>query len=187
MYQGNYSAVARKPEELLFPVLRKLGMSFYAYSPLAGGFLTKSRQQIEHGVGRWDPQSAIGKTYHSMYRKPAMLEALARWESIANEEGCTRADLAYRWVRYNSPLKSEFGDALIIGASNLNQLEETLASIGKGSLSEKAAEQISEIWDLIESEARQDGSRRTTRYGPSSPPPSPPVPFLSMRNMNTGD
>lgn len=35
-YQGNYNAVARKQETVLFPTLRKLGMCFYAYSPLAG-------------------------------------------------------------------------------------------------------------------------------------------------------
>ena len=34
-YQGNYSPVARKQEEILFPTLRKLGMAFYAYSPMA--------------------------------------------------------------------------------------------------------------------------------------------------------
>ena len=63
VYQGNYNAVARKAETILFPILRELKMSFYAYSPLAGGFLAKSRQQITEGVGngRWakDPFSMM--------------------------------------------------------------------------------------------------------------------------------
>jgi len=42
VYQGNYSAIARKFETTLFPTLRKLNIAFYAYSPLAGGFLTKN-------------------------------------------------------------------------------------------------------------------------------------------------
>ena len=37
VYQGNYSPVARKQEQLLFPTLRKYNIAFYAYSPLAGG------------------------------------------------------------------------------------------------------------------------------------------------------
>lgn len=65
VYQGNYSAVTRKQEEVLFPALRKLGISFYAYSPLAGGFLTKTRQDIIDGKGRFDPSAPIG----SLYRK----------------------------------------------------------------------------------------------------------------------
>jgi aryl-alcohol dehydrogenase-like predicted oxidoreductase len=52
VYQGNYSAIARNPEKSLFPVLRALNISFYAYSPLAGGFLTKTRQGLIEGVGQ---------------------------------------------------------------------------------------------------------------------------------------
>lgn len=60
VYQGNYSPVARKQDTLLFPTLRKLGMAFYAYSPLAGGFLTKTKAQIEEGVGRFAPDMLGG-------------------------------------------------------------------------------------------------------------------------------
>ncbi|KAJ7769976.1 NADP-dependent oxidoreductase domain-containing protein [Mycena metata] len=34
VYQSNYSAVARKNEELLLPLLRKLGIALYVYDPL---------------------------------------------------------------------------------------------------------------------------------------------------------
>lgn len=67
-----------------------------------------------------------------------------------------RADLAYRWVRYNSPLKPEHGDALIVGASSIEQLKETLNSIGSGPLSDKAVKRIDELWDLIAHEAPLD-------------------------------
>ena len=49
-----------------------------------------------------------------MYAKPAYLEALSEWEAIAKDiAGCSKADLAYRWVTYSSPLKSEYGDGII--------------------------------------------------------------------------
>lgn len=51
VYQGKYNAVARRPEERLIPTLRRLGMSFYAYGPIAGGFLTKSSLKIRGGTG----------------------------------------------------------------------------------------------------------------------------------------
>ena len=50
VYQGMYSPVNRKTEELL-PLLRRLGISFNAYSPLAGGFLTKTRGYVQQGKG----------------------------------------------------------------------------------------------------------------------------------------
>lgn len=173
VYQGNYSAVglnnetlltsdsnceqvARKQETLLFPTLRKLNMAFYAYSPIAGGFLTKTKQDVLDGKGRFDPSTPIGNMYATMYSKPAYLEALEQWEKIAKDEGVSRADLAYRWVKYNSPLKAEHGDAIIIGASSAKQLTETLDSINKGPLSEKAQKAIDGVWETIKHEAPLD-------------------------------
>jgi len=159
VYQGNYSPVARKQETLLFPTLRKLNMAFYAYSPLAGGFLTKTAQQIKEGAGRFGPE-ALGGMYRQMYGKDSYLEALSKWEVVAKEEGCSRAELAYRWVAYNSPLKKEYGDAIIVGASRVEQLEDTLTGLEKGKLSEKACKGIDDIWETIKHEAPLDNYSR---------------------------
>jgi aflatoxin B1 aldehyde reductase len=156
VYQGNYNPVARTQETALFPTLRKLGISFYAYSPLAGGFLTKTRADIEAGKGRFDTSDLIGKMYAGLYGKPELLESLAQWEETAKDEGCSRADLAYRWVRYNSPLKPEFGDAMIVGASNLKQLKQTIEGSNAGPLSAKAVKRIDAIWELVKSVAPLD-------------------------------
>ncbi|KAF2172491.1 hypothetical protein M409DRAFT_17725 [Zasmidium cellare ATCC 36951] len=158
-YQGNYNAIARKQETLLFPTLRKLGIAFYAYSPLAGGFLTKTKEQIKEGAGRFNTSSDPGM-YTDMYSRPSLLEALADWHAIAKEEGVTTADLAYRWVKYNSPLKPEQGDAIIIGARDHAQLKQTLDSINGGPLSEKAVKKIDEMWKKIEQDAPLDNYHR---------------------------
>lgn len=152
----DYSAAARKQESVLFPTLRKLNMSFYAYSPLAGGFLTKTRSDIAQGAGRFNA-SAFGGIYHNMFSaKASYVDALEQWASIAQEEKTTPASLAYRWVRYNSSLKAELGDALLIGASSVKQLEETLEEIGKGPLSARAVERIDQMWETIKHEAPLD-------------------------------
>ena len=91
-----------------------------------------------------------------MYGKPALLEALGQWEGIAKDEGIPRAELAYRWVAFNSPLKREHGDAVIFGASSLEQLEETVKSCAKGPLSDSAVKRIDEVWKTIEHEAPLD-------------------------------
>lgn len=156
VYQGNYNAVARRVESSLFPTLRKLGMSFYAYSPIAGGFLTKTKQQIDEGAGRFDPNTQVGKMYRGLYAKPTYLEVLAEWQETAKEEGCTGAELAYRWVSHNSALKADLGDAIIIGASSTEQINQTVAGLKKGHLSKKACEKIEEIWHKIKNEAPLD-------------------------------
>lgn len=156
VYQGNYSPVARLQEKVLFPTLRELGIAFYAYSPLAGGFLSKTKEQIQGGEGRFDNESQIGKMYYGMYAKPAYLEALAAWAKVAEEANCDKAELAYRWVTYNCVLKKEFGDAIVIGGRNVQQVEQTLGWLKHGALDEKACEGIEQVWKKIEHEAPLD-------------------------------
>ena len=91
-----------------------------------------------------------------MYKRPAYLSALAEWNAIAEEEGCSKADLAYRWVAYNSPLSNKYGDAIIVGASSHAQLEKTLKGLRDGPLSENAQKRIDRVWKTVEHEAPLD-------------------------------
>ena len=162
VYQGNYNPVARRYDTTLIPLLRELKIAFYAYSPLAGGFLVKDVATLKvndsqrGGEGRWDPSSQVGAIYHDRYNRPALLHALTDWESIANEARCSKAELAYRWVRYNSILKPEYGDMIILGASSGKQLEETLKGINNGPLDEAIAKKIDRVWEAVKDEAPLD-------------------------------
>lgn len=139
-------------------MLRELKISFYAYSPLAGGFLCKSPETIIEGkgTGRWDPKSAPGSLYLGFYNTPRQVQALAEWQAIAEEAGTSKAALAYRWVTYNSILKPEHGDGIIIGASAVQQLDETLKSLEQGPLPESVVTMIDRIWELVKDEAHVD-------------------------------
>lgn len=116
VFQGNYNPVARHYDTTLFPLLRELNIAFYAYSPLAGGFLVKDAHTLESGgvQGRWNPSFGVGKVYNDRYMKPSLLEALSEWEAIANEARVSKAALAYRWVMYNSKLSAEHDDGIIV-------------------------------------------------------------------------
>lgn len=108
------------------------------------------------GEGRWDPSSMVGKIYHDRYNRPALMEALEVWESVANEAGVSKSELAYRWVRYNSMLKPEFGDGIILGASSGRQLEETLKIIDKGPLDAATAKKVDQVWEMVKDQAPID-------------------------------
>ncbi|RKU49465.1 Aflatoxin B1 aldehyde reductase member 2 [Coniochaeta pulveracea] len=150
VYQGSYNPLSRSKETVLFPTLRKLGMSFYAYGPSAGGFLGKTVAQIQE-MSR-DP-TLVSATCRPYVGNPRYLDALAKWHSIAWREGITGAELAYRWVAYHSALSRDNGDAMIIGTSSPEQLEETLTGTEKGPLSVEACTEIHDIWAKLQLEA----------------------------------
>ncbi|KAJ6520468.1 NADP-dependent oxidoreductase domain-containing protein [Mycena sanguinolenta] len=159
VYQGNYSAVARKQETELFPTLRKLGIAFYVYSPMAGGLLTKTAQQLREGsedAGRFAKGHVLQGLYGGLYNKPSYYKALDLWEEAAKDAGCSRAELAYRWVAFDSAVDPKYGDAIIFGASKHSQISETLAWLKHGSVGEAAKAKIDEIWKVIEHEAPLD-------------------------------
>lgn len=165
VYQGNYNAVSRKIETTLFPVLRGLGIVFYAYSPIAGGFLTKSSKALRDGTegGRFAAgDNPLQKMYRGFYQKPSLLEALDTWEALAAEQGAAKAELAYRWVYYHSALKPESGDVVILGASKIEQIEQTVAGLKKGPLKAEVAEGIDKIWASIENDSIVDNFDATS-------------------------
>ncbi|OOQ88589.1 putative aldehyde reductase (GliO) [Penicillium brasilianum] len=156
VYQGNYNAVARHLDSDILPTLRENGITFYAYSPIAGGFLTKTTAQLtsgSKGEGRWNPQSVVGSFYHALYNKPALLEALDKWNAISEAAGIPKAALAYRWVAFHSALDARLGDVLVIGASSLKQVKQTVAALKEGPLPQKVAEEISGLWELVRNDA----------------------------------
>ena len=152
VYQGPYHPLARHQETDLFPTLRKLGMSFYAYSPSAGGFLGKTVAQVEEAVRNAPAGPGFRPLRMRLAGSPAHIAALGKWEAIAEREGTDRAELAYRWAAYHSAMKRDLGDALIIGASSLEQIEETLSAVEKGPLSETAVKEIDEFWASVKDE-----------------------------------
>ena len=138
------------------PTLRKHGIAFYAYSPIAGGFLSKSKEELTHPEGRFGRGDGLAKLYNGLYNRPSYLAALDAWEGIARDEGVSRAELAYRWVMWHSKLSEDFGDAVIVGARTEEQLKETMGWVRKGAMSAAAVRRIEEIWEGVKANAPLD-------------------------------
>ena len=158
VFQGNYNPVSRHIEEDLFPVLRKLNISFYAYSPIAGGFLVKDPAAIrsKEVEGRFNDKTGTGSMYSTLYGKETLLSALEEWGEIAKAAGISKAALAYRWTSYHSALDPKHGDGLIVGARKTEQLEETLVAIEAGPLDKSTAEKAGAVWSKVKAEAPRD-------------------------------
>ncbi|KAK7018303.1 aflatoxin B1 aldehyde reductase member 4 [Favolaschia claudopus] len=169
VYQGNYNAVARKIETEIVPTLRKLNIAFYVYSPIAGGLLAKTSQQMQSGgaeAGRFAKGDELEKLYGGMYNKPSMLEALNLWAAAAKVAGCSPAELAYRWVAFDSVVDSKYGDAVIFGVRNYTQIEETMGWLKAGTIGQAAKDKIDEIWKVVEKDSPLDNYNSFHKQAP---------------------
>lgn len=149
VYQGIYNAVHRQVEPELFPCLRKYGLSFYAYNPLGGGFFTgryRSMEDKPEAGSRFDPQKNQGRNYRNRYWNEPYFKALGNIEEVAKKHGLSLGEVALRWLSHHSQLRREHGDAVIIGASSLNHIEQNLADLEKGPLPEDVVRVLDESW-----------------------------------------
>lgn len=114
--QTEYSLFSREPETDLLPVLRELGIALVAYSPLGRGFLSGRFHAINdlapEDWRRGNPRFQGAQFAHNL--------ALAgRLQQIAQQKGCTAAQLALAWILRRS------SDVIPIpGTSSMNRLEE---------------------------------------------------------------
>jgi aryl-alcohol dehydrogenase-like predicted oxidoreductase len=119
--QTEYSMWSRDPESEILPLCERLGVTFMAYSPLGRGFLAgavRSRadlgaDDIRLGHPRFSPENLA----HNL----ALVDRLA---AIADERGCTAAQLALAWV-----LAQPWRIVPIVATRRLEHLAENVAAI----------------------------------------------------------
>jgi len=73
--------------------------------------------------------------------------------AAAQKEGLTGHAVALRWVLYHSILDGKLGDAMIIGASSLEQLEENLEICKAGPLPAHLVQMVNEMGERIRESA----------------------------------
>lgn len=150
VYQGLYNILSRTPEDVLFPVLRQHGISFYAYSPLAGSFLTESGPNES---GRFSLENIAGKIYRDHYYKDSHFKALSLLKETAAKHGLTVPELAFCWLNHHSQLKRALGDAIIIGGSRLATVENSIVNLEKPALSLDVIKVADEVWQIVKGDA----------------------------------
>jgi aryl-alcohol dehydrogenase-like predicted oxidoreductase len=93
--QTEYSLWSRDPEDEILSTCRDLGVTFVAYSPLGRGFLTgrfKSPDDFAADDWRRNNPRFQGENFAKN------LELVARLEQMAQEKGCSPAQLALAWL-----------------------------------------------------------------------------------------
>jgi aflatoxin B1 aldehyde reductase len=77
------------------------------------------------------------------------LNAAAAVHTAAQKEGLTGHAVALRWVLHHSIIDGKLGDAMIIGASSLGQLEENLEICKAGPLPAHLVQMVDEMGERV--------------------------------------
>lgn len=119
--QTEYSLWSREPEEEILATCRELGIGFVAYSPLGRGFLTGQFTRFED-FPEDDYRRSSPRFQGENFQKN--LDLVRRVEEIAQEKGCTPAQLALAWV-----LAQDKNIVPIPGTKRRKYLEDNVAAL----------------------------------------------------------
>jgi aryl-alcohol dehydrogenase-like predicted oxidoreductase len=123
--QPEYSLVTRDAERELLPLCESEGLAVIPWSPLAGGILTgkySKDRDFPGGTRGGDTENPITFTYRLDDRAWTIVDAV---KDAADRTGRTAAQIALNWVLHRRGIT-----APIIGARNLDQLEDNLGATG---------------------------------------------------------
>ena len=116
-----YNLVKRQAEVEILPMAASENLAVIPYNPLAGGLLTgKYLQDKPLSAGRLVENSQ----YQKRYGDPRFQETVRKFVQFAQEHGYRPAALAVAWVSHHPAVT-----APIIGARNVEQLEDSLQSL----------------------------------------------------------
>ncbi len=93
--QSEYSLWTRDPEGEILDTCRELGITFVPFSPLGRGFLTGQIKQLS------DLADDDSRKHYPRFQKDNFaknLELVVHISKMANEKGCTPAQLALAWL-----------------------------------------------------------------------------------------
>ena len=121
IHQPRYSMFDRHVEDGLFPVLDQLGMGSIVFSPLAQGLLT---DRYLGGSVPADSRAATSRFLNESSLSDTYLERARALNDIAAGRGQTLAQLAVTWI-----LRQPQVTSVLVGASSIGQLEQTVAAL----------------------------------------------------------
>jgi aryl-alcohol dehydrogenase-like predicted oxidoreductase len=123
--QPEYSLITRDIEREILPLCREEGLAVLPWSPLGGGILTgkyKKDAPLPEGTRGGEAEMPITFTYKLDDRAWNIVDAV---QKVAGETGKSAAQVALNWVVNRPGITSP-----IIGARNLEQLDDNLGAVG---------------------------------------------------------
>lgn len=137
LYQGRYSMLVREPESQgILDAVKENGSGFVAFSPLAQGLLTN---RYLNGIPD-DSRIARGGFLKKEALTPEVLSKIQALNERAAMRGQSLAGMALAWL-----LKNETVTSVIVGASSVEQLGDSLKTLNHLSFEEEELHAIEKI------------------------------------------
>lgn len=137
LYQGRYSMLVREPESQgILNAVKENGSGFVAFSPLAQGLLTN---RYLNGIPD-DSRIARGGFLKKEALTPEVLGKIQALNERASMRGQSLAEMALAWL-----LKNETVTSVIVGASSVEQLGDSLKTLNHLSFEEEELHAIEKI------------------------------------------
>ncbi len=139
--QPMYNLLARGIEQEYLPFCKEFGVATIVYNPLAGGMLTGKQHRERPLPGtRFD----ANQMYLDRYWHPAYFDAIDQIQKFADQAGRSIIDLALNWLLFHTAI-----DCVILGASKIEQLEQTLDVFGKAPLDDATVAALDQVWQNL--------------------------------------
>ena len=121
IYQDRYNMICRKPEDAHIDMLKKCGLGFIAFSPLAQGLLT---DRYLHGIPADSRVHREGAFLHESDITDQWIAKATRLNDIAAGRGQSLAQMSISWL-----LAKRYLTSVITGVSSTHQLDNSLKAI----------------------------------------------------------
>ncbi len=133
IHQPSYSMLNRWVEGGLLQTLDELGVGCIAFSPLAQGLLTN---KYLNGIPK-NSRVTMEDSFQKQFLSEENLKHVRALDEIARRRGQTLAQMAIAWV-----LRDKRVTTALIGARNVEQLDDSLDSVKKLDFSNEEREEI---------------------------------------------
>jgi aflatoxin B1 aldehyde reductase len=95
----------------------------------------------------------LGQVYQQIYFDPSVLELAHKVALAAEHMGIDGHAVALRWTVYHSALSTENGDAVVLGASSVEQMQKNLDAIDAGPLPEELLRLVEDVGEALKGRA----------------------------------
>ncbi|MGH9031915.1 MAG: aldo/keto reductase family protein [Acidimicrobiia bacterium] len=120
--QPQYSALWRQIENDVLPTCADVGMGNVVWSPLAGGVLT-GKYASPDDIPAESRAAGSDKVFVDQWLRPEVLDAVQALRPIAEEVGCSLAQLALAWC-----LREPWVSSVIVGATKTGHVDDNVAA-----------------------------------------------------------
>ena len=136
-----YNMLTRGAEQELVPFLKDKKKGMTVFNPLAGGLLSGKYKNSQPDPGTRFDKNPV---YQKRYWREDNFKAISELTGLAEENGMTLLELAFRWC-----ISQEAVSSVIIGFSRVEQFIDNLKAAEKGGLADGILEKCDEVWDMI--------------------------------------